>query len=764
MAAKDRVNTTVGYTIDQASVDRAVDSARVVAAGYEKLEDQLDRLTPAANRLIPSIEGIDRSVRVFDASTRRLVGSVEATDAAFFSIPRSVQDFNAVIEQTERSELRLSAANDSFVSDLRADIPVIDAATDAVERYTTAVNTPLTPQQQSMRDRLLRPQRGGGGLEGIDRAGAIGSQIFSGLGQGELANVSGLIGDATGAIGAFGLAALPVTATLGIGASLLATYNEGLQKNIERAGTYAEAISAAFEAGTTAQIQELVRQQENEIRIAEATRQVLEREREDARAQLALQLDNASTDLVNFLNETAAGIFGGGEMPELARDAALSIESYNAQVDEQQRLIDQAQLRLDAYNLVLGENATATADAAEASADLAPGARLSAVATRELAAAAKDLEIAAQEAARAGLTARPSAAALRELAEAAKALEVAVSAASRPTGGVSATIAKDLELLARAARETAITELVDQFFDANTRVLETTQNLEKANAALQKVDTDLAAREADIVAAASDKRFAVIERAEAAKQELEQKAAQDEIKARKEYWSAVEDIARRAESSLLDAQRRRDVTSAIRATEQQAEAVRQEDKSLSDRLETIDDNLRDQNKVIDERLDEQIRAIRKSMDDGIRLERRRADEERAIRRQAVDAARVDLQNAESAQRLLQKQHHLLTQNAEVSHQQNMENIYRVGTMKIVDGVIGELNKGMQRIGGSGVKGSGGVPPLNLPLAPLGSTQNTPFAFTSPTAQARQVNINVQGLPRDVAQRTVIGTMRQIWAD
>lgn len=74
--------------------------------------------------------------------------------------------------------------------------------------------------------------RGGGnnsGLERVDRLGSVGSQLLSGLGQGELANVAGIVGDVAGGVSSLGVAGIAAAGALAAVSVAMSEYNRQLE-------------------------------------------------------------------------------------------------------------------------------------------------------------------------------------------------------------------------------------------------------------------------------------------------------------------------------------------------------------------------------------------------------------------------------------------------------------------------------------------------------------------------------------------------------
>lgn len=185
------------------------------------------------------------------------------------------------------------------------------------------------------------------GLGRIDQTGRIGTQILSGLGQGELGNTIGLLGDLAGGIEDVGLA---TTLTLG-GIGLLGAGLGVVVSEINRVSAALEhEIDVRFEVQdairnqTTEQAQAVIREKELQQQIAQDKITQIEAER-DAFANRTSDFESGGVDPLAYIG---------------------SINTYNNQIAEQQKIVDNTQTAIDEYNAALDRNATGLRDATAA--------------------------------------------------------------------------------------------------------------------------------------------------------------------------------------------------------------------------------------------------------------------------------------------------------------------------------------------------------------------------------------------------------------
>lgn len=337
------------WKIKDGSIQKVAQGTDTIIAALERVEHRALTVEDAAQAMNDEFAKMARAKAV-DMIADNALAAARNTDEWSDSLRYVAEQLSAI------------GATDSEIQQVAH---AIANAEEEVQRYEVA----LTAAQQRQRALLLKGTSGigrGGSFETLDRIGSLGSQVAGGLGgSAGVGNAAGLIGDIAGGLSAFGAAGGVVAVALGAATVATKAYTDALTANSERANSFADALTQAFETGTQAQINALIRQQEVHIAALTATSQVLEERAEAARSQLAISFDNASADLANFLNQLAGGA------PLALRDASISAESYEDALNKNNVEIVLAQAALDAYRVVLEQGTTATAAAADAERDLA---------------------------------------------------------------------------------------------------------------------------------------------------------------------------------------------------------------------------------------------------------------------------------------------------------------------------------------------------------------------------------------------------------
>lgn len=618
MADKKQTSTTVlAYELDQQSI------ARAIKGGPDRVEkaitSSLDVLGDYGPITKMNLLAVEQGFKSLD----RNIGMHQ----------RTIDDLGTVYADLARQEELL--ADSDWLNNLRAEADAADDAADSFERLGVAKEGAAG----------ARPSGGGtanpSGLEAVDRLGSSASQILGGVGAGQLGGVAGLIADAANATTMFGPAAAAATLAVGAATAAVGIYTGALEKSTERANTYGEAIKQAFEAGTSAQINALIQQQESDLQVLEATRGALEDKASEARQQLAITLDNASEDLANFLNNLA-----GTPTDNSQFDLETSLEGYQNELGSVNSEIEIGRVRLEAYRDILGDANIVTNDAEQAAADAADARderiRLELATAQEaeqLTSEGRRERIQALILEREQLQAAAemegiSAEYKDELIARTNELNIQMDILSRDMD----TAADRAERLAQAQKEleqieSRVTDASDAVLDANMRLVEAHQSaLEATNA----YNTALFEHEKTL------NEIEVNRLAE--REKLQAKADDDLLKAQTATAKKIRDIQKKTDASLLNAIANRDVLAYRQAKEAAAEQASAEEESYKEREKELNDSLRKQ-------LADQDKALRQAVD----RENQRWEQERATRVRANQQALIDTQNAENAQRMLQQQ-------------------------------------------------------------------------------------------------------------
>lgn len=203
------------------------------------------------------------------------------------------------------------------------------------------------------------------------------------------------------------------------------------------------------------------------------------------------------------------------------------------------------------------------------------------------------------------------------------------------------------------------TKADEKFADAQKAY---TAAVDEANRNAVKIRSESAEREAELEKDAADQRAENLRSAQTAREKQE-----------RDHQKALLDINQRANASLANAIRTRDVVAAILARETRKRETDAEEAANKDKLNEIEDGLKEQTRVLEKRLAQQLEATRASAAKQLQTEQERAGREIAQRRDAMIRAQRDLQNAQAVERALHQNHWVainrLTQQGLTSAQQ-----------------------------------------------------------------------------------------------
>lgn len=311
------------------------------------------------------------------------------------------------------------------------------------------------------------------------------------------------------------------------------------------------------------------------------------------------------------------------------------------------------------------------------------------------------------------------------------------------TSEVTDTYADQLER--EAALKQALSDQTDAYFNA----LEIEGKArEELYAARQKEEEDRAAHAAKILEIQqelADKEAELWRKAGEDIAEAEAKAQQSRIKQELQYYKQVQEIQRRANTTIALAVYARDALAAFLAAQQRDEDLRKAKEANEERLKEIDAALEEQKAVIAKRLEEQLRVARKAADDAIRQEADRRRKEAEINNRAIQAALVAYQNAAYATQQIA----LYGSNGQRIIHTQLWNDLATYAYTGAKNLVGNFIAGLQGSGGSskfpplvnpgsGTGGIGGVPGFGA-FNTLPSSRSS-GAAGSPVA----VNINLDG--------------------
>lgn len=236
-----------------------------------------------------------------------------------------------------------------------------------------------------------------------------------------------------------------------------------------------------------------------------------------------------------------------------------------------------------------------------------------------------------------------------------EALEGFVSGARRVVGAVRDFL-QDVIAEAGQIADEVRTGQRQEMLDALQGVVEAQEAVTEAqrdyNEALQKsrdnisaITSELREREAELEREAGDRRLEVLREAQDAREKQEV-----------EHQDSLRKIHQRANATIANAIRTRDVVAAILAQENRDDQLAEEEEGHAKRLKQLDENFKKQNEVIDKRLNEQLARQRASAQRQLQIEHERAQREISLRLQTLQAAQTTLLNAQAAERAIYANH------------------------------------------------------------------------------------------------------------
>lgn len=548
------------------------------------------------------------------------------------------------IDGVERAAAELEAALNSARGELAQYGTTSRQAMSRVESAIEAGTRALREQEAAI-DRVgqsydeaaaaaKRASSAGGGMSSvdkIDRIGSVGSQIASGLGQGELANVLGLVGDLAGGFDSLGL----VMGGVGLAvAGATAIFNHFAAQAEEAAKRAEAAINAQFDVQqsyvdaitggmTSTEAQAAVER-------LSAVNEVLQKQYEELAAVAPPQPDF-----------TAYGVLGEfNNAQEVFEQFKTRLQEIQTEIDKNNQLADRYVFGIEAGTFAINDRTQAEEDAAAASQRWMDARWQNEQSFRE--------KIDSMDAEARGERIREIEREIDRLKE--WSLEQGISDAQRQELVTSELLLRqernflldvtrttaDAENELAAARN-AQSERTDAYLDSITRVVEAEEASAKAKKEL-----------ADAEAANAAKLKEIEDAFKATQADLETKHKEDlakiEADGGKERERIAKDFAKRRadiEKQMDDAVAARDQVAYDRLKDQH-EKTKDEEEDAQKELEV---RLAEQRKTLKDSYDKQLADARAAADKSIAQEKARWDTERATRQNAVNQAQVDLMNA-----------------------------------------------------------------------------------------------------------------------
>lgn len=617
-----------------------------------------------------------------DASQRKVLSSLEEMNVKVEQLGEQMEDLSptsrAIASAIERGFERVNAVMEQRIAEVQAYRAELQSLDDVV----------VSPRIETERTEV---SRGGGVLDSIDRFSSTGTQILSGIGQGEAANAVGLLGDVAQGFGSLNPMMLAVTAaTAGLAlvvGNLQAEFEEAKQKAEKYLAIQGEINSLVAGGATSETIQAQIDQNNAEITAFAQDRSTylgFQQRLQEAQTQIAEAQDALLNPVTNY--DQAGNI--------IPPDSEATLQAYmQAQQQEQQILEELGAFTngnvesLTGLNLALEGNQEAIAALAEENASLQGALLSTGVQANNAAAELAEAQAAADAELRATIDAQREAGQLtaKQRAERVDALEQEQAALEEfaQTAGISeeyrqqlndqiavlgirirelgADIVSTADLAEQAAQaletlkqnEQTLTDLADNLFDAQAREVaakeqarEATeaynQSLRQHQTTLAKIDADLKENREKIAADTGDKIA-----------EEEAKAAEDRAKAVEDSAKRRQEIEDRYNRTYTDAVAERDALGARRAKQQRDDDLKKEGESLDERLKAIDDGLQEQTKIIRKRGDEQVKLAEDAARKSVAAENDRWQKEYDIRVRANQQAIRDVQNAASTVQAIQ---------------------------------------------------------------------------------------------------------------
>lgn len=685
MAEKSQVASTIlRYVVDERSVQRAL-------AANKELEDLFGDTSraelsaaDAAAKLNAQFAELARA-KAIEGIAQEAIRAAEETDGWATALERVAQNLSDI------------GASDSEIQG------VADALANAQEAAQGSASQPAIARSSDP-----------GRAETVDRLGSVGSQILSGLGQGDLANATGLIGDLGGSIASLGVTGGITAGALAAVSIAMSAYNQqmeaqrtALQGALDAQNRYYEAVGSFTSSQAAEEIQteqsrlEQLRQQRAETqgaidsafaqaqqafgdgvaRTLEAAGQLPTAQLRDQLKDLDAQIASSEGYTARLTQAQANGVFAANDLEDAERqlaDARMQGVQNDFDVLEQadRMTAAQRQQQIDANNRlmqlleqqrqVLSDSGLDTTGIDGEIGRLQRANEILGSITSSLA----DAQAAQEEASRRSLLATEVTL---------RADEMTAEQRQQRIEAINVEVEQYQALLEHGHLSADATEqLTQRIVDLKIEqgelgdVLESTADkTEKAKLAQQALDdlNERVAKSTDAVMAANEKL------ADAHKSALEATNAWN--KAVFEHEAAINEIqtTQLAKRRELQAKADDDLLKANTATQKKiVDIVKKANANIANSIATRDtlayvltksaqeDQIQQEKDAYDERekelrdsLRQQLADQDKAARDAIARENQRWSEERATRLRANQQAIMDVQNAENAQRAVQQQ-------------------------------------------------------------------------------------------------------------
>lgn len=691
---------------------------------------------------------------------------IAAHKQALAALEQQQESLDRANADARSAETRLGQARESSTRSLLENRQAVVRAEQAMHDYESSIESAARAYEESVaRANRADGNRSGGGtggsrLESVDRVGSVGSQVLSGLGQGEAANAAGLVGDLAGAFTTLNPAMLAVTAT-GAGVALIfSDIQRQMQHTREQGELFAKQQVENADLVASGATREDVLQRINNLRGASDFITGQLEQLNDLRQQWDEVTDSA------FGLGSAIEVMTDPEKRRRADEIAKAIEAITGQPVEN---IDQLNEQIKALTAEGNTYQLSIANLQQLVKSGALSANNAAAAALALADADRQRADAAAAALRSEFAFRQQAAQIRETGtseqlqamyrqnEQEYLLNEERIRRLTPLAAASESVAQEVEQLTarneeltsqnnllrqsvepviqQREREAAAAErqkeAVDQVFDAQERMVAAQEAareasdqyrdaLDKQRDTLSRIDADLREKEAALYAQDAAERL-----------DAERKQYQEREKIAEETQERLADIDARAGREFGNARARRDVLAAIQAQQTAQDERAQAAKDAERRKDDLDDNLQEQARVQRQRLEEQLRTAKTSAQRAIQVENERARAELATRAQAAQAAAVQVTNTEQNLLNIQRYYNGLME----------QEAYRAGAAQVAAYEAGQGNSTGK------ISGNAPYPTTQIPA----------------TSGGKQVNINIKSTSQASMERQVVKALRQVYA-
>lgn len=685
MAEKSQVASTIlRYVVDERSVQRAL-------AANKELEDLFGDTSraelsaaDAAAKLNAQFAELARA-KAIEGIAQDAIRAAQETDGWATALERVAQNLSDI------------GASDSEIQG------VADALANAQDVAQGGISTPSASGGSDP-----------GRAETVDRLGSVGSQLLSGLGQGDLANAAGLIGDLGGSISSLGVTGGITAGALAAVSIAMSAYNQqmeaqrtALQGTLDAQNRYYEAIGSFTSSQAAEEIQteqsrlEQLRQQRAETqgaidsafaqaqqsfgdgvaRALEAAGQLPTAQLRDQLKDLDAQIASSEGYTARLAQAQANGAFAANDLEDAERQLAdtrmQGVQNDFDVLEQADRLTAaQRQQQIDANNRsmqlleqqrqVLSDSGLDTTGIDGEIGRLQRANEILGSVTASLA----DAQAAQEEASRRSLLATEVTL---------RADELTAEQRQQRIDAINVEVEQYQALLEHGHLSADATEqLTQRIVDLKIEqgelgdVLESTADkTEKAKLAQQALDdlNEQVTKSTDAVMAANEKladaHKSALEATNAwSKAVFEHEAAINEIQTtqlakRRELQTKADDDLLKANTAtqkkIMDIVKKANANIANSIAARDVLAYITAKSAQQEQIDQEKDAYAEREKELRDTLRQQLADQDKAARDAINRENQRWSEERATRLRANQQAIIDVQNAENAQRMVQQQ-------------------------------------------------------------------------------------------------------------